>query len=311
MKKILAAALAICMTISLAACGSSTQTAETGSAAAEPAVTTEAAESSVEAEESTQAASSEESTEEAAATTEAAASEGAIAGIDDLPGKSIGVQLGTTGDISASDYEEQGSTVERFNTGNDAIQALLQGKIDCVIIDEQPAKAFVENTTGLKILDEPFAEESYAMCVAKGNEELVTAINGALAQLKEDGTLDNIVKNYIGDDTRGQFPYESPADVDRSNGTLVMATNAYFEPYEYYDGDKIVGIDADMAQAVCDVLGYELVIEDMEFDAIINAIQSGKADIGVAGITVTEDRQQSVDFTDTYATSKQVIIVKE
>ena len=64
-----------------------------------------------------------------------------------------------------------------------------------------------------------------------------------------------------------------------------MATNAYFEPYEYYDGDKIVGIDADMAQAVCDVLGYELVIEDMEFDAIINAIQSGKADIGVASVS--------------------------
>ena len=162
-----------------------------------------------------------------------------------------------------------------------------------------------------KKLDEPFAEEEYAICVAKGNDELVTAINGALAQLKEDGTLDSIVSNYIGDDTKGQSPYESPADVDRSNGTLVMATNAYFEPYEYYDGDKIVGIDADMAQAVCDVLGYELVIEDMEFDAIINAIQSGKADIGVAGITVTEDRQQSVDFTDSYATSKQVIIVKE
>ena len=60
-----------------------------------------------------------------------------------------------------------------------------------------------------------------------------------------------------------------------------MATNAYFEPYEYYQGDKVVGIDADMAQAVCDVLGYELKIEDMEFDSIINAIQSGKADIGV------------------------------
>jgi len=66
-----------------------------------------------------------------------------------------------------------------------------------------------------------------------------------------------------------------------------------------------------MAQAVCDVLGYELKIEDMEFDSIINAIQSGKADIGVAGITVTEDRLQSVDFTDSYASSKQVIIVKE
>ena len=104
---------------------------------------------------------------------------------------------------------------------------------------------------------------------------------------------------------------EATTDDTSSGGTLIMGTNAAFPPYEYYENDEIVGIDADMAQAVCDVLGYDLVIEDMEFDAIINAIQSGKADIGVAGITVTEDRQQSVDFTDSYATSKQVIIVKE
>ena len=300
MKKFLATALAVCMTISLAACGSSAQ-------GNEPAA------------ESSAAVSSEAGTKAAAETTPAAesteaqepAAEGAVTSNDDLPGKKIGVQLGTTGDIYASDYEEEGSTIERFNKGNDAVQALLQGKIDCVIIDEQPAKAFVANTTGLKILDEPFAEEDYAICVSKDKADLTAKINEALAQLKSDGTLDNIIKNYIGDDTKGQSPYESPADVDRSNGTLVMATNAYFEPYEYYQGDKVVGIDADMAQAVCDVLGYELKIEDMEFDSIINAIQSGKADIGVAGITVTEDRQQSVDFTDSYASSKQVIIVKE
>lgn len=298
MKKLLALALAMGMTVSLMACGNSGQTA---------------AENTPATEENVQAVSENES-EAAPAETEAApeaAAEGAVASVDDLPGKTIGVQLGTTGDVFASDYEEEGSTIERFNKGNDAVQALLQNKVDCVIIDEQPAKAFVENTTGLKILEEPFAEEEYAICLSKENAELTAAINDALAQLKEDGTLDAIVKNYIGDDTKGQSPYESPADVDRSKGTLIMATNAYFEPYEYYQGDKIVGIDADMAQAVCDVLGYELKIEDMEFDSIINAIQSGKADIGVAGMTVTEDRLQSVDFTDTYATSKQVIIVKE
>ena len=301
MKKFLATALAECMTVSLAACGSSAQGTTT---------TSEAAPEASSAATATEAASDAAPESTAAAETTAAA-EGAVASVDDLPGKSIGVQLGTTGDIFASDYEEQGSTIERFNKGNDAIQALLQGKIDCVMIDEQPAKAFVANTTGLKILEEPFAEEDYAICVSKDNAELTASINEALAKLKADGTLDNIVKNYIGDDTKGQFPYESPADVDRSNGTLVMATNAYFEPYEFYQGDKVVGIDADMAQAVCDVLGYELKIEDMEFDSIINAIQSGKADIGVAGITVTEDRLQSVDFTDSYASSKQVIIVKE
>ena len=301
MKKFLATALAVCMTVSLAACGSSAQGTTT---------TSEAAPEASSAATATEAASDAAPESTAAAETTAAA-EGAVASVDDLPGKSIGVQLGTTGDIFASDYEEQGSTIERFNKGNDAIQALLQGKIDCVMIDEQPAKAFVANTTGLKILEEPFAEEDYAICVSKDNAELTASINEALAKLKADGTLDNIVKNYIGDDTKGQFPYESPADVDRSNGTLVMATNAYFEPYEFYQGDKVVGIDADMAQAVCDVLGYELKIVDMEFDSIINAIQSGKADIGVAGITVTEDRLQSVDFTDSYASSKQVIIVKE
>ena len=299
MKTILATALAVCMTVSLAACSNSAQ----GTQGSEPAAAGTEAAGTEAASDSAAAAESTEAQEPAA--------EGKVTGIDDLPGKTIGVQLGTTGDIYASDYEEQGSTIERFNKGNDAVQALLQGKVDCVIIDEQPAKAFVANTTGLKILEEPFAEEDYAICISKDNADLTAKINEALAQLKEDGTLDNIVKNYIGDDTKGQFPYESPADVDRSNGTLVMATNAYFEPYEYYQGDKVVGIDADMAQAVCDVLGYELKIEDMEFDSIINAIQSGKADLGVAGITVTEDRQQSVDFTDSYASSKQVIIIKE
>lgn len=243
--------------------------------------------------------------------------------IDDLCGKKIGVQLGTTGDIYASDYEDlesgvfpegyegEASTVERFNKGNDAVQALKQGKVDCVIIDAQPAKAFVEKNDDLMILDEEFAIEEYAICVSKDKAELTAAINEALAELKADGTLDSIIANYIGDDTKGQSPYESPADVDRSKGTLVMATNAAFEPYEYYEGNEIIGIDVDMAKAVCDKLGYELKIDDIEFDAIINAVQSGKADIGAAGMTVTEDRLQSIDFTDSYTTATQVMIVRK
>ena len=90
-----------------------------------------------------------------------------------------------------------------------------------------------------------------------------------------------------------------------------MATNAAFEPYEYYANNEIVGIDADIAKAICDRLGYELVIEDMEFDSIITAVQSGKADFGAAGMTVTEDRLQNIDFTDTYTTATQVIIVRK
>ena len=90
-----------------------------------------------------------------------------------------------------------------------------------------------------------------------------------------------------------------------------MATNAYFKPYEYYEGGSIIGIDADIAQAIADYLGMNLKIEDMEFDSIITAVSSGKADFGMAGITVTDERKKNIDFTTTYTTSKQVIIVRD
>ena len=94
-------------------------------------------------------------------------------------------------------------------------------------------------------------------------------------------------------------------------GVLTMATNAYFPPYEYYEGSEIVGIDAEIAEAVAEKLDLELKIEDMEFDSIITAVQSGKADIGLAGMTVTDDRMKFVNFSDSYATGIQVVIVKE
>ncbi len=233
-----------------------------------------------------------------------------ISGVDDLEGAKIGVQIGTVGDTYASDYEgdDAGTEVARYNKGADAVQALKQNKIDCVIIDEQPALAFVDKNPELKILDEEFTNEDYAICVAKGNDELLDKINGALDELKQDGTLESIINNYIGEDA-GKTPYVAADDVTRDNGTLTMATNAAFPPYEYYENGTIVGIDADMAQAIADKLGMNLVISDMEFDSIIAAVQSGKADFGAAGLTVTEDRLKNINFSESYTTAKQVIIV--
>ncbi len=225
---------------------------------------------------------------------------------DDLEGKIIGVQQGTTGDDYASKIKD--ATIDRYKKGADAVQALKQGKVDAVLIDSEPAKVFVEKNPDLKILDEAFVTEEYAIALKK-ESELTADINKALAELKADGTMTNISKNWIGDEV-GQYPYKSPEGVDRSKGTLVMATNAQFPPYELIDGGKIVGFDADMMQAVCDKLGYELKIEDMDFDAIMPAINSGKADVGVAGMSVTEDRLKNVDFSESYTTAAQVIIVR-
>ena len=121
----------------------------------------------------------------------------AIASPDDLTGVIVGVQQGTTGDIYVSDLEADGTTVERYNKGFEAVQALSQGKIDAVVIDGEPAKTSVAQTEGLKILEESFTDEEYAIAVKKGNTELLEKINGALKTLKDNGTLDEIVAKYI------------------------------------------------------------------------------------------------------------------
>lgn len=119
-----------------------------------------------------------------------------IAGPDDLAGKKIGVQQGTTGDIyTTDDYGDE--NIERFNKGMEAVQALQQGKVDAVVIDDQPAKTFVEENEGLKILETEYVEEEYAIALKKGNDELLEKINKAIKELKEDGTFDKIVAKYI------------------------------------------------------------------------------------------------------------------
>lgn len=119
-----------------------------------------------------------------------------IAGPDDLAGKLIGVQQGTTGDIYASD-DFGDENIERYPKGVDAVQALVQGKVDAVIIDNEPAKVFVGDNDGLKLLDTAYAEEEYAIAVKKGNTELLDQVNQAIQELKESGKLEEIVAKYI------------------------------------------------------------------------------------------------------------------
>lgn len=264
---------------------------------------------------SSTAASASSTASSAASAAGSEASTQAIQALEDLAGKTVGVQLGTTGDLLMSEEVGEGEDklgiagVEQYNKAADAVQALLTNKIDAVCIDDQVAKNFVAaNPDELTMLDTAFAEESYAIAVSKDNPDLTEQLNGAIAELKEDGTLDAILDKYIAK-VEGAEGYVSPEGTEYPNGTLVMATNATFDPYEYIENGEIVGIDAEFAKALCDKLGYDLHIEDMEFDSIIAAVNSGKADFGMAGMTVTPERQEQIDFTDTYCTAAQSIIV--
>ena len=234
-----------------------------------------------------------------------------ITSIDGLKGARIGTQLLTTGHLFAEERfkDDKETQVLAYSKGADAIAALKQGALDCVIIDEETAKIFVDKNNELKILDAAFEIEEYAVCVNKDNKILLNKIDYAIDELKLNGSFDKIVSNYIGD-KKGETPYEKDLSNDFSNGKLIMATNAQFPPYEFYENDKIIGIDVDFAKAIADKLKMELIIEDMEFDTIVSSVQSGKSDIGMAGISISPDREKSVAFSHPYVDTKQVIITK-
>ena len=227
--------------------------------------------------------------------------------VNDLGHKKVGVQIGNTADIYASDFggDTAKIDVDRYTKLADAVQALKQGKIDAVLSDDQPAKAFVRQNPSLRILDEVFVEEMYAGVVAKGNEALLDSVNQALAAMKQDGVYDSLFNTYIY--RTGDYHYQKKVT---EGPKLIVSTNAQFPPYEYYENAKIVGLDIEIVNYIADYLNRTLEIQDIEFDAIINAVSSGKADVGFAGFTVTEERKKSINFTTPYTLSKVVVIVR-
>lgn len=118
-----------------------------------------------------------------------------INSVSDLNGKRIGVQIYTTGEVYVSDIED--TTIKRYNKGSDAVDALIAGDIDAVVIDGEPAKVFVEGNDELVIIDEPLTEEEYAIGVSKDNSRLLKSVNSAIESLKQSGKLDRITEKYI------------------------------------------------------------------------------------------------------------------
>jgi ABC-type amino acid transport substrate-binding protein len=160
---------------------------------------------------------------------------------------------------------------------------------------------------GVKVIDIQLTQEEYAFGVDKNQPELLDEVNKFIAKIKSDGTFENILNKYFGDGT--PEPVTS-ATLDNSKDQLVVATNASFEPFEYMMGDKYYGIDMEIAKLLADHLGKELVISNMEFDAVCLSIGQSKADIAMSGLTIKEDRKEYVNFTDKYYDAAQKIIVK-
>lgn len=157
-----------------------------------------------------------------------------------------------------------------------------------------------------KVIDINLTEEEYAFGVDKTQPELLAKVNSFIAEIKANGTFDAICNNYFGDGTPVGV---TSAALDESKDQLVVATNAAFEPFEYTQGDKYVGIDMEIADALAKSLGKELVIMNMDFDAVCLSVGQQKCDIAMAGLTIKEDRKEHVDFSDSYYNASQKLIV--
>lgn len=162
-------------------------------------------------------------------------------------------------------------------------------------------------STTVKVIEIELTQEEYAFGVDKEQPELLAAVNTFIAQIKEDGTFDEICNKYFGDGTPTGV---KSAAQDDTKDQLVVATNAAFEPFEYtMGGEEYYGIDMEIAAALAEYLGKELVIVNMDFDAVCLSVGQQKCDIAMAGLTVKEDRKEYVNFTDSYYSASQKLIV--
>lgn len=157
-----------------------------------------------------------------------------------------------------------------------------------------------------KVIDVDLTSEEYAFGVDKTQPELLDEVNAFIQKIKDDGTLEEIFDKYFGD---GEPTPVQSAELDESKDQLVVATNAAFEPFEYMQGDSYVGVDMEIAALLADELGQELVIQNMDFDAVCLSVGQHKCDIAMAGLTINEEREELVTFTDSYYQASQRLIV--
>jgi len=157
-----------------------------------------------------------------------------------------------------------------------------------------------------KVIDIDLTDEDYAFGVDKTQPELLEQVNAFVKEIKEDGTLEAICDKYFGD---GEPVEVTSAKLDESKDQLVVATNAAFEPFEYTKGDKYLGIDMEIAKLLADKLGKELVIQNMDFDAVCLTVGQQKCDIAMAGLTVSTDREKYVTFSEPYYEASQRLVV--
>ena len=221
----------------------------------------------------------------------------------------VGYQNGTTAEYYVNGDEDWGfegfSNIKGvgYTSAALAVTDMINGNIKYVVVDELPAKNIASKNNKVKVIDIKLTDEDYAFAVDKTNSTLLTELNTWLAA--NQNTISEISAKYFNGGETVKYPAGTK---DTSKKQLVVATNAEFAPFEYMEGDKFTGIDIEIMGTFAAANGYELVIENMDFDSVVTSVGSNGINIAAAALTVNSERAQVVNFSTTYYKAAQMVI---
>ena len=222
-------------------------------------------------------------------------------------GATIAAQKGTTSLMYAQALNN--IDLKSYDTFALAAKDMINGNADYLFVDKTTAKALAKEIAGLKIIEIALSSENYGIGIDKNQPELKTKIDNILVE--KEAEINAIKEKYMnGEESKYVGITSATKDSGKAAQQLVVATNAEFAPWEYKEGNKFYGIDMEIAQLIANELGLELVIEDMEFDAVVGAVGKQNVDIAMSGITITTERLGVINFSAPYYTESIVCVVK-
>ena len=232
----------------------------------------------------------------------------AACGAKEETGAKIAVQKGTTSFMYADALKN--TTTTTYDTFALAAKDMINGNADYLFVDKTTAKALQKEITGLKIIEIALSSENYGIGIDKNQADLKTKIDQILTDKADE--INAIKEKYMnGEEDKCVGVTSATKDGSKADQQLVVATNAEFAPWEYKEGTEFYGIDMEIAKLFADELGLELVIDDMEFDAVVGAVGKQNVDIAMSGITITTERLQVINFSEPYYTESIVCVVKD
>lgn len=227
-------------------------------------------------------------------------------GSKDATGAKIAAQKGTTSFMYAEKLANTKTT--SYDTFALAAKDMINGNADYLFVDKTTAKALAKEIEGLKIIEIALSSENYGIGIDKNQADLKTKIDDILKNKATE--IDAIKEKYMnGEEDKYVGITSGTKDGSKADKQLVVATNAEFAPWEYKEGNKFYGIDMEIAQLIANELGLELVIDDMEFDAVVGAVGKQNVDIAMSGITITTERMEVINFSTPYYTESIVCVV--